>query len=69
MEFQDLVNVILGFAAAHYDEALAIIGGFAVLARFTPNTTDDRFIQFILDAVNFTGMNHGKAKNAEETVE
>ena len=42
---------------------IEIIGCFAVLARFTPNTTDDKIVQMILDGVNFMGMNHGKAKN------
>lgn len=40
-----------------------IVGGFAVLARFTPNESDDAIIQQILNVVNFLGMNHGKAKN------
>ncbi len=42
----------------------SIVGGFAVLARFTPNTSDDRVIQVLLDLVNFGGMNNGTAKNA-----
>jgi hypothetical protein len=43
---------------------LEILGAFAILARFTPNTTDDKIIQHVLDGINFMGMNHGKAKNA-----
>ena len=44
----------------------SIVGGLAVLARFTPNKSDDRIIQVLLDAVNFGGMNHGKASNAPD---
>ena len=40
-----------------------IVGGFAVLASLTPNKSDDRIIQIILDIVNFIGANFGKAKN------
>ena len=65
MEFQDLINLILTFAASHYDEVLAIIGAFAVVARWTPNKSDDKWIQFILDGINFTAMNNGKAKNED----
>ena len=43
---------------------IEVIGAFAVLARFTPNTTDDKIVQAMLDGINFLGMNHGKAKNA-----
>ena len=42
---------------------LATVGGFASLASLTPNKTDDRIIQMILDVINFLGGNFGKAKN------
>ena len=41
----------------------SIVGGFAVLASLTPNKSDDRIVQIILDIVNFVGANVGKAKN------
>ena len=41
----------------------SIVGGFAVLASLTPNKSDDRIVQIILDIVNFLGANIGKAKN------
>jgi hypothetical protein len=41
----------------------AILGGFATLATLTPNTSDDKIIQKILDIVNMLGLNVGKAKN------
>jgi len=40
-----------------------IVGGFAVVASLTPNKSDDRIVQMILDMVNFLGANFGKAKN------
>ena len=40
-----------------------IVGGFAVIASMTPNKSDDRIVQKILDVVNFLGANFGKAKN------
>ena len=40
-----------------------IVGGFAVIASMTPNKSDDRVVQMILDMVNFLGANFGKAKN------
>lgn len=45
------------------DTALAIVGGFAILASKTPNTVDDRIGQWFMDAINFLGANLGKAKN------
>lgn len=54
-----------GWIATHTDDLLQIIGAFAILARFTPNKTDDKIVQWILDTINFGGMNHGKAKNAD----
>jgi|TARA_R110000823_G_scaffold313564_1_gene441383 hypothetical protein len=40
-----------------------IVGGFAIIASMTPNKSDDRIVQMILDMVNFIGANFGKAKN------
>ena len=44
----------------------AIVGGFALLATLTPNKSDDKIVQTILDVVNFLGANLGKAKNSGE---
>ena len=43
--------------------ALAVCGAFAALATLTPNKSDDRIVQLILDCINFFGGNIGKAKN------
>jgi len=42
---------------------LSVVGAFALIATKTPNKTDDRILQVILDIVNFLGANLGKAKN------
>lgn len=42
---------------------LQIVGAFAAVATLTPNKTDDKIVQFLLDLVNFLGGNLGKAKN------
>ncbi len=57
-------TAIIGWFGNNWQLILELIGAFAILARFTPNTTDDKIIQQVLDVVNFAGMNHGKAKNA-----
>jgi hypothetical protein len=43
--------------------------GYAItiIARFTPNKTDDKLAQVVCDIINFIAMNHGKAKNADPT--
>ena len=58
---------IISYVMENYTQILSaaggIIGGFAVIASMTPNISDDRLVQIILDCVNFLGANFGKAKN------
>ena len=49
----------------YFDICLTVIGAASVIATKTPNTSDDKVMQKILDVVNVLGMNVGKAKNAE----
>ena len=44
----------------------SLVGSFALIATLTPNKTDDKIIQMILDVVNFLGANFGKAKNPND---
>ena len=37
--------------------AASIVGGFAVLATFTPNRSDDKYLQYVLDFINVLGAN------------
>ena len=61
------MSELVSFVASNYVSILSsipsIVGGFAVLASLTPNKSDDRIVQIILDIVNFVGANFGKAKN------
>jgi len=58
---------VVSYVMENYMQMLAavggIVGGFAVIASMTPNKSDDRIVQMILDMVNFLGANFGKAKN------
>jgi len=42
-----------------------VVGTFAMIAVVTPNKTDDKIVQLLLDIVNFLGANVGKAKNGD----
>jgi len=46
--------------------APTIIGVFAVVAKYTPNTADDKLAQMLFDIINVLGQNAGKAKNAPD---
>ncbi len=59
----EVLTQIGSWIAAHVDDLLVVVGAFATMARWTPNTSDDRIVQWLLDVVNFAGMNHGKAAN------
>lgn len=54
---------VLNWFYAHWVEVLSVVGAFAVIAAWTPNKSDDKIVQLILDAVNFLGQNFGKSKN------
>jgi|TARA_R100000656_G_C3884389_1_gene115177 hypothetical protein len=61
------MSEVISFVGGNYlvilSSVSSIVGGFAVLASLTPNKSDDRIVQIILDVVNFIGANFGKAKN------
>ena len=46
--------------------ALQVIGAFSIVASFTPNTTDNKIANALMELINFFGMNMGKAKNAPD---
>ena len=60
MEF---LNGLLG--QPWYLIAVEAVGLFAAIAAITPNKSDDKIVQFLLDVINFIGVNFGKAKNKE----
>ena len=59
----ELVSFVMDNYVSILSAVASIVGGFAVLACLTPNKSDDRIVQMILDVVNFLGANFGKAKN------
>lgn len=61
------VMVIINSIISWIPEVLAVVGAFALIAAKTPNKTDDKIIQSILDVINFLGANFGKAKNDSTT--
>ncbi len=48
--------------------AASVVGAAAYLATLTPNKSDDRIVQIILDVINFLGANFGNAKNDRQEV-
>ena len=62
-----MMEVYVAYLVSHWQEVLAlvtsVVGTFALLATMTPNKSDDRVVQMVLDVVNFVGANWGKAKN------
>ena len=63
MEF---FTTVIQWLTGHVPEVLQIIGGFAVIAMFTPNKADDKIVKMLLDAVNFLGGNMRNAKNSDD---
>ncbi len=59
----ELVSFVMDNYVSILSAVASIVGGFAILASLTPNKSDDRIVQMILDVVNFLGANFGKAKN------
>ena len=58
---------MISFLSENYMQLItaagSIVGGFAILASMTPNKSDDKMVQKLLDLINFVGANFGKAKN------
>lgn len=45
---------------------LQVVGAFAIIASWTPNTADNKVAATLLEAVNFLGGNLNKARNAPD---
>ena len=63
MEEVGLMTYIMSNWQAWLAAATSLIGSAAIIATLTPNKSDDRIVQWLLDIVNFVGANVGKAKN------
>ena len=57
------MSEMVSYVMENYMQMLSAVGGigggFAVIASMTPNKSDDRIVQMILDVVNFLGANFG----------
>jgi|TARA_R100001594_G_scaffold147726_1_gene201283 hypothetical protein len=42
----------------------SVVGGFSILATLTPNQSDNRVVDVIMQVINLLGANVGKSKNA-----
>jgi hypothetical protein len=46
--------------------ATQIVGTFAIISAWTPNSADNKIAAMLLEAVNFLGANLNKARNAAD---
>ena len=47
-----------------YSIITQIVGVAALVATLTPNTSDNKAVDFVLNIINMLGANVGKSKNA-----
>jgi len=62
----DAIRSVVDQIVSYIPLALTVVGAFAAVATLTPNKSDDKIVQVILDIINFAGANFGKAKNPAE---
>ena len=60
----ELLVPIGTWVVTHPEVLLEVVGFFALLATLTPNDSDNKIIDGLLQVVNTAGGNVGKAKNA-----
>lgn len=58
---------MVAYVTTHWMQLFGVVtsfvGSFALLAALTPNKSDDKVVQTILDWINFFGANVGNAAN------
>lgn len=64
----DIINSVMAFINGAtilgiLDGAAKVVAGAAILATFTPTPKDDGLFAYLTKAINFLGMNIGKARN------
>tara|TARA_R110002051_G_scaffold80323_1_gene144205 strand:- start:260 stop:436 length:177 start_codon:yes stop_codon:yes gene_type:complete len=50
--------------AALFEIVVQIVGVAALVATMTPNVSDNKAVDFVLNIINMLGANIGKSKNA-----
>lgn len=61
----EYIDKIVTAIAVYLPVVTSIVGSFALIATLTPNKTDDKIVQVLLDIINFCAANFGKSKNIE----
>jgi len=61
-----LVDYVMGSWKELLEVMLGLVGVMGMVAVMTPNKSDDKLVQMLLDWVNFLGANVGKAKNSDK---
>ena len=49
-----------------YFALMMLVGIFSIIATATPNETDNKYFNYVLNAINWLGGNFGKAKNGSK---
>ncbi len=60
-----IFQTISDFIAVYLPILVSVVGSFALIAAVTPNKTDDKIVQFLLDMINFIACNFGNSANKE----
>ena len=61
----EVINTVISFLTVNFSLIIQIVGVAALIATKTPNKSDDKIVQIVLDLVNFLGANVGEAKNTD----
>jgi len=61
-----MIEWITANSSEYLQVAVQIVGAFAIIATWTPNSSDNKIASFLLEMINFLGGNLGKAKNAPD---
>lgn len=63
----DVIINVVDFLKEYFNIFIEVVGVFALIAAATPNKSDDKIVQVLLNLVNFLGANFGKASNEEKS--
>jgi len=57
------ITSAINWISGNLAQIAQVVGVLAAIATVTPNKSDDKIVQWLLDLVNAGGGNIGKAKN------
>ncbi len=61
-----IFQAISDWIVAWFPIITSFVGTFALIATKTPNTSDDKIVDFLLKVTNFLGANIGAAANKDD---